>query len=173
MLAEEGEAATGAPGGRKKLLIPMIAGLVVLLAAGGGAAAFALGVFGEAESEHVAEESHASAGGHGAPEIVAPLVYFVELPDILVNLRSGSGRPRYLKLRVALEVDDESLGQQVAALTPRMMDSFQLYLRALEASELDGSLGMQRLKEELLARVNLAIAPRRVNDVLIKELLVQ
>jgi flagellar FliL protein len=56
---------------------------------------------------------------------------------------------------------------------PRVMDSFQLYLRALTVDELNGPSGMQRLKEELTARVNLAIEPIRVDDVLMKEMLVQ
>ena len=41
---------------------------------------------------------------------------------------------------------------------PRVMDSFQLYLRALTLDEVQGAAGMQRLKEELTARVNLAVA---------------
>jgi flagellar FliL protein len=38
---------------------------------------------------------------------------------------------------------------------------------------LKGSAGIYRLREELLARVNNAIAPGKVNDVLFKEMLVQ
>ena len=56
---------------------------------------------------------------------------------------------------------------------PRVMDSFQLYLRALTVEEVRGAAGMQRLKEELIARVNLAIEPTQVSAVLLKEMLVQ
>ena len=56
---------------------------------------------------------------------------------------------------------------------PRMMDSFQLYLRALTLEEVQGAAGLQRLKEELIARVNLAVEPTQVSDVLLKEMLVQ
>ena len=54
------------------------------------------------------------------------------------------------------------------------MDSFQLYLRALTLDEVQGAAGMQRLKEELTARVNLAVAADAASSaVLLKEMLVQ
>ena len=56
---------------------------------------------------------------------------------------------------------------------PRVLDGFQLYLRALTLDDVQGAAGMQRLKEELTARVNLAVAPVAVTDVLLKEMLVQ
>ena len=56
---------------------------------------------------------------------------------------------------------------------PRVLDGFQLYLRALTLDDVQGATGMQRLKEELTARVNLAVAPVTVTDVLLKEMLVQ
>jgi flagellar FliL protein len=43
----------------------------------------------------------------------------------------------------------------------------------MRPEELRGSMGTYRLREELLARVNLAVAPARVTDVLFLEILVQ
>ena len=45
--------------------------------------------------------------------------------------------------------------------------------RELRRSDLEGSAGIYRLKEELLRRVNLAIYPAHVESVLFKEILVQ
>ena len=42
---------------------------------------------------------------------------------------------------------------------PRITDMFQTYLRELRSTDLNGSVGMFRLKEELTRRVNAAIAP--------------
>ena len=95
------------------------------------------------------------------------------MPDMIVNLQSDAPRMRFLKLRVALEVADEPTAVTVRQLLPRVMDGFQLYLRALTVDDTRGAAGMQRLKEELIARVNLAVEPVRVNDVLLKEMLVQ
>jgi flagellar FliL protein len=98
---------------------------------------------------------------------------FVDIPDLVVNLRSDVQRMRFMKLRMSLELEGETTADAVRSLMPRVMDGFQLYLRALTVDELNGPGGMQRLKEELTARVNLAIEPIRVRDVLMKEMLVQ
>ena len=56
----------------------------------------------------------------------------------------------------------------MTALMPRMVDQFQAYLRELRVDDLKGSAGVLRLKEELLRRVNVAAAPYKVRDVLLK-----
>jgi len=58
-------------------------------------------------------------------------------------------------------------------LLPRIIDNFQVYLRELRVGDLKGSAGIYRLREELLTRVNSAIAPSKVKGVLFKEMLVQ
>ena len=58
-------------------------------------------------------------------------------------------------------------------MMPRIVDNFQIYLRELRIEDLRGSDGIYRLREELLARVNAAVAPVKVTDVLFKEMLVQ
>jgi len=56
---------------------------------------------------------------------------------------------------------------------PRVTDIFQTYLRELRPSDLNGSAGLFRLKEELTRRVNAAVAPVKVSAVLFKEIVVQ
>jgi flagellar FliL protein len=169
-------AAQPAAGGRK-LRLALAAALVTLLAAG-GAAAWLMGLLGPATGP-----AGDTAPGQAAPEVAAakgadgnaaaPKVVFIDLPDVLVNLASDQRRPRYLKLKVTLEVANEAVAREVGTLAPRVMDSFQGYLRALRLEDVEGARGMQTLKEELLARVNLAISPTRVEDVLFKEMLLQ
>ncbi len=99
---------------------------------------------------------------------------FVDVPEVLVNLSTGANeRTQYLKVKIVLELPDAKLTPQVQSTMPRVMDAFQTYLRELRPSDLDGSAGLYRLKEELTRRVNVAIAPSRVNAVLFKEMVVQ
>ena len=100
---------------------------------------------------------------------------FLDLPDVLVNLSSGGGneRTQYLKVKVVLELPDQELSAQIQPVMPRIMDTFQTYLRELRPTDLDGSAGLYRLKEELTRRVNAAIAPNHINAVLFKEIVVQ
>ena len=76
-------------------------------------------------------------------------------------------------MKVTLELPDEAVKAQITPMMPRLMDTFQTYLRELRATDLDGSAGLYRLKEELTRRVNAAIAPNRINAVLFKEIVVQ
>jgi flagellar FliL protein len=101
-------------------------------------------------------------------------VAFIDMPDVLVNLsNSKSDRPQYLKVKIVLEVADQGLSDKVKPLMPRVTDLFQTYLRELRPSDLDGSVGLFRLREELTRRVNAVLAPNRVNAVLFKEIIIQ
>jgi len=141
-----------------KLILIAAAGLTVL-GGGGTAAFFMLGAPKDA--------------GHEAAPAVKPAV-FLDLPDVLVNLsNSGGDRVQYLKVKVVLEVPDQALIAQIQPVMPRVLDAFQTYLRELRPTDLDGSAGLYRLKEELTRRVNAAIAPNRINAVLFKEIVVQ
>ena len=102
----------------------------------------------------------------------APMVYY-ELPEMVVNLSSADNRIHYLKLKVSLEASNDMVVEALRPVMPRVLDMFQLYLRELRASDLEGSAGLFRLKEELLRRINLEIHPREINRVLFREIIVQ
>lgn len=150
-------------GGLKKII--MIAVPVVLLVVGGAGAWFA-GVF----------DSSDDVGMEGVQvEAKAPPkpAYFYDLPEMTVNLSSAGGRSQYLRLTVALELSEKDLADQIAPFMPRILNAFQVYLRELRTSDLDGSAGLYRLKRELLRRINEAVYPVRIDDVLFKEILIQ
>lgn len=134
--------------------------VVLLLAGGGGYFMFA----GGGEEEHAEAEMEVEE----ETELV-----FIDIPEMLVNLNTGGRKASYLKVKVALEIEQESARVEIEEKLPRVIDNFQIYLRELRLEDLNGSAGMFRLKEELLARVNTAVAPARVNDVLFKEMIVQ
>lgn len=100
-------------------------------------------------------------------------VFYYDLPDLLVNLNTQGKQPRYLKLSISLEIHDEALISRLEKMLPRIIDRFQVYLRELRTEDISGSAGVYRLKEELLGRVNKAIEPAKVSDVLFREMLVQ
>ena len=92
----------------------------------------------------------------------------------MVNLVGAPGeRVQYLKVKIVLEVKEEKQVEAIKPTLPRVTDMFQTYLRELRPSDLNGSAGLFRLKEELTQRVNLAVSPQQVNAVLFKEILIQ
>lgn len=98
---------------------------------------------------------------------------FMDMPDLLVNLSSGTGQARFLKLKVKLEVSSDADLLALEAVTPRVIDQFQTFLREMRVQDMRGSAGIYRLRQELLYRVNLAAAPVQVKDVLFQEILIQ
>ncbi len=98
---------------------------------------------------------------------------FVDLPELVANLDSGTRRQSYVKLRAKVELARAEDVPAVTAAMPRLQDMFNTYLRQMRPEELRGSLGTWRLHEELLGRANVAVAPARVTDVLFIEMLIQ
>jgi flagellar FliL protein len=98
---------------------------------------------------------------------------FFDVPELLVNLNTTGTRSSFLKITVSLELEKAEDIPRIKDVMPRILDNFQVYLRELRLDDLRGSAGMYRLREELLARVNAAVAPVKVRDILFKEMLVQ
>jgi flagellar FliL protein len=98
---------------------------------------------------------------------------FVELPEIVSNLNAPGRRASFVRLRAKIEISKASDEPAVQAAMPRLLDLFQTYLREVRPEELRGSAGTHRLREELIARASVAVAPARVTDVLFLEMLVQ
>jgi len=166
--AEGDEDEEGSPksGGKKKLLI--IVGLALFLVIGGAAAAYFTGLLQPLIDMIAGEEGEEAASEQGAANAV-----FYELTEMLVNINTGGRKSTFLKIKVALELENETDIPIVEKMMPRIVDNFQVYLRELRIEDLKGSAGMYRLREELLTRVSAAVAPVKVNDVLFKEMLVQ
>lgn len=155
----------GKKSGKMKLIIIGVAALLVL-GGGGGAAAYFMGFFGGGAMQEVAGEEM------DKPPTPKP-AYYYSVPEITVNLSSAETRATYLRMNISLEFSDKDMVSQVEPNLPRVMDAFQVYLRELRIDDLNGSAGLFRLKEELQRRINLAIYPARVDDILFKDIKVQ
>jgi flagellar FliL protein len=201
--APEAEAATPAPEGAgegaegeapakkklsgKKLILFIVLPAVLVLGGGGAAAFLLLSPGGEQHGEADAGGHGKAKGGHGGEAAVGEAtpgpngtmithgedVVFVALPEMIVNIVGPEGRPAYLKLRLTLEAPDDETVAAITEHVPRVSDQFNGFLRELRTEDVAGSAGAYRLRLELLRRVNLVIAPRQINAVLIEEMLVQ
>ncbi len=163
---EDGEAPKRKRWPGKKLVLFIVLPLVLVVAAGAGV--MFSGLLGGGDDETAAAE----AGVEGEPEVPREVVFY-DLPEMLVNLNSGGRQSAFLKIQVSLELGDPDVIPQIEAVLPRIVDNFQVYLRELRPEELGGTKGVVRLKEELLVRVNAAVDPVKVYDILFKEILVQ
>lgn len=148
----------------KKIVLFFLLPLLLLGGVGGGL--MLSGVIKEGGHGDAASDKHAKMP-------LATHTGFYDLPEMLVNLNSTGRRPSFLKIQVSLEIDNGADVTYLQKLNPRIIDTFQVYLRELRIDDLRGSAGIYRLREELLARVNATVQPIKVKDVLFKEMLVQ
>ncbi len=109
----------------------------------------------EAKGEEKKESAEAEAKGeakHGGHEEVAESVGSItNLGQFTINLR-GSGGGRILRLEVQVDADPEA-AERLKELTPRIRDSIIAVVSDYTWSELEGTDGKTRLKEELLTRI--------------------
>jgi len=153
---EAGDAGEEKSKGKKKLLMLAVGGVLLLGLVGAGGYMF-----------------FASDAGEGVEAVEKTPPVFYELPEMTVNLSSVDKRPQYLRVQIALEMKNDDMKDAVVQVLPRVLDAFQVYLRELRSTDLEGSAGIYRLKEELVRRVNLAIHPAEIDNVVFKEIIVQ
>ena len=188
--APEGEAVEGegAPAKKKPPLMILIAGGVgalVVLGGGGAAAMMLLGGHKAPDEAHAKKDKDkpkkeaAAKGKDGKDAKDNPVtqgpdgVLFYNMPDLVANIQTNDGRPTFLKLKLAFEVPDQDSADAIQPNAPRLNDMFQTFLRELRPEDLSGSQGAYQLRMELQRRVNLVIAPAKINSVLIQEMLIQ
>ncbi|MDB5645009.1 flagellar basal body-associated protein FliL [Methylobacterium sp.] len=158
---QEGVEGEAPKSGKKKLII-IGAAVLALVGAGGG------GFY--VMKKKAGGDSH----GDAVAEVKKPVV-FLDVREMMINLASepGQDKTRFAKIKIAIELKDAKVESEVKPLMPRIEDTFQVYLRELRASDISGSAGIYRLREELLRRVNVAIHPARAEAVLFKDVVLQ
>jgi len=157
--------------GNRKLVIGAAAA-VLLAGAGGGY----LLLKPKAAVETAAAAAAGDAGKPAAPAGPKKPSAFLDLPEMTVNLAPGGGqqdRQQFLRMKIALEVGEQKVVTEIQPMLPRVLDTFQVFMRELRPQDLEGSAGLYRLKEEMTRRVNVAVYPSKVEAILFKELMVQ
>jgi len=159
---EEAPAPAPAKRSKRKLVIAAVA-LAVVVGGGASGAYFMLGGDG-GEGAHAAEADQEASDEPPA---------FVEVPPMVVNLRTPDGQARFLKLRFVLVPKEAGGEEALKAKLPLILDAYQPFLRELRPEDLAGSAAVFRLKEEMLVRATSIMGPGSVRDVLIQDMIQQ
>lgn len=165
-------AAPQKPANKKKRKIVGGAAALLLLGGGGGAYAMLSGDSkAEAHGEAPAEEADAAEGegGHGGEGGAK----FVDVPPMVINLRSADGAARFIKLHFMLVPGPKGTEEKLKEQLPLLLDAYQPFLRELRPEDLAGSAAVFRIKEELVVRATGALGAGQVKDVLIQDLIQQ
>lgn len=97
---------------------------------------------------------------------------YIEVPAMLISIRSADGKPRFLKVRMVLEASPGA-GAIIEPRMPAVIDAMQQFLREIRPEDLNGASAMFRLKEEMLVRARHSLGSGQIKDVLIQELVQQ
>ena len=165
------EERTEEPKQKKGLMVPLVLG-VILAAAGGGGGFWAvtqgpLATTPEPDTHgEMAEEDHDDGYSDMAPVDVA----FIELETMVISLGAAESN-RNLIFTAALEVRPEHQ-EEVAQLTPRVMDVLNSYLRVISVAELSEPTSLARLRAQMLRRIQVVTGTGRVRDLLVTQFLV-
>lgn len=155
MSADETAAGKATPGPARRRRGLLIAGVAAAVLAGGGGVAWTM-----------------LTGTEPPVAAEVPPVYIL-LDPIVVNLRSGDGRARLLRAKLAIEVADEAARDRVQQRLPALIDGMLTPLRELTPDDVTGAAGIYRIKEELQVRADAALGRGQVRRVLVQELVQQ
>lgn len=149
---------------RKKMLIFILPVLIVIGLSVGIYYALNSDYNGNSATQYNIIKHSSNADG------VEKITVFYDLPEISVNLKSsGPDRPR-LHLRINIELSSIEDIKTVEILTPKLNDAILSHIVELVPQELDGANGLYWLKEELLYRLNLIVAPIKISNLNIKSM---
>lgn len=144
-------------GGLKKWIIIGVVVVVVLGAAVGGGLYVMNNVMG---NKHEAAK---------APPIIGTMW---TLDPFIVNLMDNGGE-RYLKIIMQCEVSDPTIIAELDLVKPRVRDSILDLLSSKTLADLADTPGKQRLREEIILRVNNSISRGRIAKVYFTEFVIQ
>jgi flagellar protein FliL len=94
------------------------------------------------------------------------------LDPFIVNLMDNGGE-RYLKVVMQFEVSDPSIILELDQVKPRVRDSILDLLSSKTLADLADAPGKQRLREEIILRVNNSITRGRISKVYFTEFVIQ
>jgi len=155
--------------GKKGLLIGIIGALV--LGGGGFYATYSgmiLGPKTDSGHESASDDGHGASSDGGSGAMVASSdVAFIALEPLIITLGKYA-TSRHLRFRAHLEVYPAATAD-VEHLTPRILDVLNTYLRAISETELEDPASMNRLRAQMLRRVQVVVGEGKVKDLLITE----
>ncbi|MBB6122770.1 flagellar basal body-associated FliL family protein [Sphingobium subterraneum] len=157
-------------GSKQKIIAA--AGALLLLGGGGGVALLMSGGEKPGADKHE-EKASAEEEAEGEGEAEGGELPLVDVPAMIVNMRTAGGQPRYLKIRFMIEARSSAKVEPLKAKLPAIIDSYQPFLRELRPEDLSGSAAVFRIKEELLSRATAAVGSGMVKDILIQDLVQQ
>lgn len=171
MAEEEKEETTKKSGGNMVLII--IIALLILLLVGGGLAAFLLlGSDEPAPTPTAAQSSTTTSQSSARSTNMLSIGPVYPMDQFIVNLLSESGG-RYLKVTLDIELDNDKLAAEMDMKRSLVRDIIIRTLSAKTYEEISTLKGKDRLKDEIVSKLNEVLADGRVRNIFFTDFVVQ
>jgi flagellar FliL protein len=96
----------------------------------------------------------------------------IEFQSFIVNLNDLGGK-RMLKLTMSVEAENQELADEINAKMPQFRDIILLLLSSIQSDDVSGIDGKQRLKNQMLNRINPNLTKGKVRNLYFSEIVVQ
>lgn len=173
MAEEEVEEVVEKKSGGNMVLILIVVLLVLLLIGGGLAAYFLLGSDDEGASAPAQTQSapakRAPAGRSSNYLDIGPMY---PMDQFVVNLLSESGS-RYLKVKLDIELDKPELSAEMDKKKALIRDIIIRVLSSKTFEEVSTMKGKDRLKDEIVTRINETLADGQIRNIFFTDFVVQ
>jgi len=161
--------------GKKKMLVIIIAAVLVLLLVVGAVVAVLM-MGGEEEAATQTPQQEAAAKQAGKPAKVKSDLLNIgpifPLDQVIVNLLSQSGR-RYLKTTINLELTNEKLQAELGNKKAVIKDTVITVLSQKTIEEISTTKGKEKLKEELMERMNEFLVDGQITNIFFTDFVIQ
>lgn len=146
--------------GKKKLLIFIILGFLIIGIASAGVF-FILGKKGEEDK-----------AAHGKKAKEHTQVFYVDFEPIIVNLLDPTGK-RYLQVRLTLEIPNQKLEEEIRKKEAVIKDTIITVLSGKTVEEVIVPEAKDKIKQELLTKINEVLGEEVVTNIYITQYIVE
>ena len=152
---------------KKGLMILVICFVIIALAVGAGLYVLWGKVSGVTPetlegTEEVAEKKEAKA----------KVKSLLSMETFVVNLADPGGK-RYLRVTIALEIDDQDFVEEVKKNVPKMRDKVLLILPSKKFKDIRTSSGKDSLRKEIIAQLNPLLDKCKITNLYFQEFVIQ
>ncbi len=176
LMAEEGEVEVQKKSGGKMMLVIIIV-LILLILIGGGLAAFLL-LSGDNEEVSSAPQQtqqtqmQRKKGISGRSTNLLTIGPMYPMDQFVVNLLSESGG-RFLKTSLDIELENQEMSPEMDMKKPAIRDIIIRTLSSKTFEEIGTEKGKERLKDEIVEKINEILADGQVKNIFFTDFVVQ
>lgn len=171
MAAEEVEEVEKKSGGNMVLIV-IVALLVILLAGGGLAAFLLLGGDNEPAMQQQAQTQNTNKRVSKRSTNLLTIGPMYPMDQFVVNLLSESGG-KFLKVALDIELDSENLAAEMDMKKSLLRDIIIRSLSSKTFEEISTMKGKDRLKDEIVGKINAVLADGQINNIFFTDFVVQ